>query len=138
MVKKEKVFIQVTPTKRLLFERVSVDVNDSSPDAVAAFKRILKDGDEVIKQIYSPLDGLIDRGIAVKEAQLTGNKNSKEPKAKIKARTDSRVLAIIKEWELKKIESPTWREIKEIFENDFKPATISRSRIGTAKSSQKK
>jgi len=133
MVKREKLFIQVTPTKKLLFERVSIDVHDSSPDAVAAFKRILKDGDEVIRQIYAPLDGVIDTGNAVKEARLMGNKNSKEPKAKIKALIDLRVLGIIENWELKKIEPPSWREIKQIYEVNFAPATISRSRIYAAK-----
>ena len=133
MVEKEKVFIQVTPTKRLLLERVSIDGNDSSPEAVAALKRILKDSDEVIRQIYAPLDDVIDTGNAVKKARLMGNKNSKEPKAKLKALIDARVLGIIENWELKKIESPSWREIKQIYEVNFAPVTISRSRIYAAK-----
>ena len=128
MVKKEKLFIQVTPTKRLVFDRLSIDVNDSSPEAIAAFKKIIRPDEE----LYKPLDEAIDVGVAVKKGLIKGNENSRVAKAIIKERTNSRVLAIIGELTLKKIEPPALKEIMRAYEEKFKPETISKSRIEAA------
>lgn len=136
MIKKKPVTVVIDELDLpIKIDWVTVDANDSSPEAAAAIKTMLATPVQILKTALDSAMPAIAQSINIAEGRSSGNKKSKESKEKIKTEKDIKIIEIIQNWEAKHIESPTWKEIKRAYEEKFKPDTISRSRIYEAKKS---
>jgi predicted choloylglycine hydrolase len=137
MVKKIPVKLNINEDLSVTVNRVTVDANDSSNQAIAALKAIFRTPSEkeaqILKSALNHATPLILLGKKTSDGRSVGNKRAGQTKAKIKADKDKKIISIIEDWKKKHYEAPTWKEIVAIYETKYSPEKLSRSRIDQAK-----